>query len=82
MIVEGQIHGGITHGIGQALLEDAAYDTKSGQLVTGSLMDYTMPRADDVPSLQARQHRDALPEQPARREGLRRGRARSARRRR
>jgi len=50
IIVEGQIHGGITHGIGQAMLEYAAYDMKSGQLVAGSLMDYTMPRADDVPS--------------------------------
>jgi carbon-monoxide dehydrogenase large subunit len=49
MIVEGQIHGGVTHGIGQALLETAIYD-KNGQLVTGSLMDYCMPRADNVPS--------------------------------
>ncbi|MEP3303750.1 MAG: molybdopterin cofactor-binding domain-containing protein, partial [Roseibium sp.] len=51
MIVEGQVHGGLTQGIGQALLENAAYD-ESGQLVTGSYMDYTMPRADDVPSYQ------------------------------
>jgi carbon-monoxide dehydrogenase large subunit len=49
MIVEGQIHGGVTHGIGQALLESAVYDDK-GQLVTGSLMDYCMPRADNVPA--------------------------------
>ena len=49
MIVEGQVHGGITQGVGQALLERAVYD-KDGQLVTGSFMDYCMPRAHDVPS--------------------------------
>ncbi len=52
MIVEGQVHGGLTQGIGQALLEGCKYDSESGQLVTGSYMDYTMPRADDVPSYQ------------------------------
>ncbi|MEZ5774466.1 MAG: xanthine dehydrogenase family protein molybdopterin-binding subunit [Hyphomicrobiaceae bacterium] len=51
MIVEGQVHGGLAQGIGQALLEGAVYD-ESGQLRTGSYMDYTMPRADDVPSFQ------------------------------
>ena len=49
MIVEGQVHGGLAQGIGQALLEGAIYDD-SGQLVTASFMDYTMPRADDLPS--------------------------------
>ena len=49
MIVEGQVHGGLAQGIGQALLEGAVYDS-SGQLVTASFMDYTMPRADDLPS--------------------------------
>ena len=49
MIVEGQVHGGLTQGIGQALLENAAYDA-DGQLLSASYMDYTMPRADDVPS--------------------------------
>jgi aerobic carbon-monoxide dehydrogenase large subunit len=49
MIVEGQVHGGIAQGVGQAMLEGAVYDGE-GQLVTGSLMDYTMPRADDLPS--------------------------------
>ncbi|MAA98039.1 MAG: carbon monoxide dehydrogenase [Stappia sp.] len=49
MIVEGQVHGGLTQGIGQALLENAAYD-EDGQLLSASYMDYTMPRADDVPS--------------------------------
>ncbi|MBK9364299.1 MAG: xanthine dehydrogenase family protein molybdopterin-binding subunit [Rubrivivax sp.] len=50
MIVEGQVHGGLAQGIGQALLEQAVYDTDSGQLLTGSYMDYAMPRADDLPS--------------------------------
>jgi carbon-monoxide dehydrogenase large subunit len=49
MIVEGQVHGGIAQGVGQALLENAVYD-KDGQLVSGSYMDYTMPRADNLPS--------------------------------
>jgi carbon-monoxide dehydrogenase large subunit len=48
MIVEGQVHGGIVQGIGQALLEHGIYDRESGQLVTGSFNDYAMPRADDV----------------------------------
>ncbi len=50
MIVEGQIHGGVAQGIGQALCEGAVYD-QEGQLVTGSLMDYCMPRADHLPSI-------------------------------
>ena len=49
MIVEGQVHGGLAQGIGQALLENAVYDS-SGQLLTASFMDYAMPRADDLPS--------------------------------
>ncbi len=49
MIVEGQVHGGIAQGVGQALLEGVVYD-KDGQLVTASYMDYCMPRADDLPS--------------------------------
>jgi carbon-monoxide dehydrogenase large subunit len=49
MIVEGQVHGGLVQGIGQALLEGTIYDS-NGQLVTASFMDYAMPRADDVPS--------------------------------
>jgi carbon-monoxide dehydrogenase large subunit len=50
MVVEGQVHGGVVQGIGQALLEGVVYDS-DGQLLTGSYMDYTMPRADDVPSI-------------------------------
>ncbi len=49
MIVEGQIHGGLVQGIGQALMENCVYDPQSGQLLSGSFMDYTMPRADDFP---------------------------------
>ncbi len=50
MIVEGQVHGGIAQGLGQALLEHGIYDPDSGQLLSGSYMDYAMPRADDLPS--------------------------------
>ena len=50
LIVDGQVHGGVVHGIGQALMENTVYDA-DGQLVSGSLMDYTMPRADDVPNI-------------------------------
>ena len=49
LLLEGQIHGGVVQGIGQALYEHAAYD-ESGQLVAGSFMDYTLPRADHFPS--------------------------------
>ncbi|AWB34433.1 xanthine dehydrogenase family protein molybdopterin-binding subunit [Orrella marina] len=49
MIVEGQVHGGLVQGIGQALLENCVYDRETAQLLTGSFMDYAMPRADDFP---------------------------------
>jgi carbon-monoxide dehydrogenase large subunit len=49
MIVEGQVHGGLVQGIGQALMENCVYDPETGQLLTGSFMDYAMPRADDFP---------------------------------
>ena len=51
MIVEGQLDGGAIQGMGQALLEELVYDPESGQLVTGSLMDYAAPRADIMPSM-------------------------------
>ena len=51
MIVEGQVHGGIAQGLGQALFEHAVYDPASGQLLTGSLMDYCVPRADQMPPM-------------------------------
>ncbi len=53
MIVRGQIHGGVAQGIGQALLEHHLYDPDSGQLLSGSFMDYAMPRAEHVPSFEA-----------------------------
>ena len=49
MVVDGQVHGAIAQGIGQALFEEAVYDRESGQLYTGSFMDYTLPRADTLP---------------------------------
>ncbi|HZF75808.1 MAG TPA: xanthine dehydrogenase family protein molybdopterin-binding subunit [Acetobacteraceae bacterium] len=55
MIVEGQVQGGVAQGIGQALLENAVYDAE-GQLVSGSFMDYTMPRAGDLPSVGVATH--------------------------
>ena len=73
MIVEGQVHGGIAQGIGQALLENCVYDKETGQLLTGSYMDYAMPRADDLPSFKLGIQGHALHAQSAGREGLRRG---------
>ena len=52
-IVEGQVHGGIAQGAGQALFEQARYDAESGQLLSGSLMDYAVPRADQFPPMNA-----------------------------
>ncbi len=51
VMVEGQVHGGVAQGVGQALLEEIVYDPKSGQLLTGSFMDYTLPRAQDMPEI-------------------------------
>jgi carbon-monoxide dehydrogenase large subunit len=51
MIVDGQVHGGVAQGIGQALLENCVYDPDSAQLLSGSLIDYCMPRADDLPDM-------------------------------
>ncbi|HXU47097.1 MAG TPA: molybdopterin cofactor-binding domain-containing protein, partial [Thermoanaerobaculia bacterium] len=55
MIVDGQAHGGLAHGIGQALLEEAVYD-EQGQLTSGSFMSYCMPRAADLPSFKVGNH--------------------------
>jgi carbon-monoxide dehydrogenase large subunit len=63
MIVDGQVHGGIAQGVGQALLEGAVYDA-SGQLVTASYMDYSMPRAGDLPSYQVGMTQTACPSNP------------------
>jgi carbon-monoxide dehydrogenase large subunit len=64
MIVEGQVHGGIAQGIGQALLEGTQYDPASGQLLTASYMDYTMPRADDLPSFKVSTSNTPCPSNP------------------
>ncbi|NOX73242.1 MAG: xanthine dehydrogenase family protein molybdopterin-binding subunit [Alphaproteobacteria bacterium] len=63
MIVEGQVHGGVAQGIGQALLEQVIYDD-DGQLLTGSYMDYTMPRADDLPFFTIDHHATPSPNNP------------------
>jgi carbon-monoxide dehydrogenase large subunit len=55
LLVEGQIQGGVVQGLGQALMEQAVYDSE-GQLVTGSFMDYALPRADDVPMIAVEGH--------------------------
>jgi carbon-monoxide dehydrogenase large subunit len=60
MIVQGQLHGSVAAGLGQVLMENVVYDAGNGQLVTGSFMDYAMPRAEDIPPL-----RDALYDVPA-----------------
>jgi len=58
----GQVHGGVVQGIGQALFEQALYDADTGQILSGSLMDYTLPRAADIPSFEG----DLTPEFPSR----------------
>ncbi|MEM7301327.1 MAG: xanthine dehydrogenase family protein molybdopterin-binding subunit [Pseudomonadota bacterium] len=63
MIVEGQVHGGLAQGIGQAMLENAVYDD-NGQLLSASYMDYTMPRADDLPSFKVSNTVTACPGNP------------------
>ncbi len=63
MIVEGQVHGGIAQGVGQAMLEQAVYDD-AGQLLTGSFMDYCMPRADDLPSFDVSHNSVPSPSNP------------------
>ena len=63
MIVEGQVHGGITQGVGQALLEGVRYDS-DGQMLTASYMDYCMPRADNVPNFQVSTTETLAPSNP------------------
>ena len=52
MIVKGQVHGGVAQGVGQALMERTSYDAESGQLLSGSFMDYALPRASDLPDVE------------------------------
>lgn len=59
LLLEGQVHGGIAQGLGQAMLECCAYEADSGQLLSASFMDYTMPRADNLPMINF--HRNAVP---------------------
>ena len=63
MIVDGQIHGGLAQGIGQALMEGVEYD-ETGQLINGSYMDYTMPRADDFPMFELDRQETPCPHNP------------------
>ena len=63
MIVEGQVHGGIAQGVGQALYEHAVYD-KDGQLMSGSFMDYAMPRAENFPTFQVGMTKTVCPSNP------------------
>jgi carbon-monoxide dehydrogenase large subunit len=56
MLVKGQLHGGIAQGLGQGLFEEMVHDRETGQLLSGSFMDYTMPRADDLPLLEVGSH--------------------------
>ncbi len=64
MIVDGQVHGGLAQGIGQALMENTVFDAESGQLVTGSFLDYCMPRADDLPSFRVEAIKGFSPSNP------------------
>jgi len=56
LLAAGQVHGGVAQGIGQALIERAVYDDRSGQLLSGSFMDYALPRAADVPTYETHWH--------------------------
>ena len=64
MIVDGMVHGGIAQGVGQALCEGAVYDGQSGQLVTGSMMDYAVPRANMLPSYETDRTETPTPVNP------------------
>ena len=73
MIVEGQVHGGLAQGIAQALYEEAVYDA-DGNLITGTLVDYLVPVGRRPAALRHRPHGAPGDQQPARRQGRRRGR--------
>jgi carbon-monoxide dehydrogenase large subunit len=64
MVVEGQVHGGIAQGVGQAMLEACHYDTRNGQLITATYNDYTMPRADNLPSFKVSTTETVCPGNP------------------
>ena len=72
--LKGQIHGGVAQGLGQAVMEQVVYDRESGQMLTGSFMDYAMPRAEEIAGdLRSRATR-ARPAEPTGRQGRRRSR--------
>ena len=71
MLVDGQVHGGIVQSIGQAMYEEVVYD-EQGQLVTGTLMDYAVPRASHIPWFETGSHGDAFAGESAGRERRRR----------
>ena len=75
LLLKGQIVGGVAQGVGQILIEDINFDA-AGQLTTGSFMDYAMPRADDFSDGRGQGQSGADQDQPARRQGRRRGRLR------
>jgi len=64
LLLGGQIHGGVAQGLGQAVLERTVYDPGSGQLLTGSFMDYCIPRADDLPAFRFESREDPAPGNP------------------
>ena len=73
IIVDGQVHGGVAQGVGGALFEEMVYD-ETGQLLTGSLMDYAIPKADDLPLIETVHLEFPSPRNPLGRQGARRGR--------
>jgi carbon-monoxide dehydrogenase large subunit len=64
LVVDGQVHGGIVQGVGETLLEGVAYDDETGQVLTGSFLDYALPRAEDVPSFTVELREDPTPGNP------------------
>src|ERR1700745_3244651 len=64
LLARGQIHGGVVQGIGQALYEEARYDRDSGQLLTGSLLDYAVPHADSLPKTRSQFQQTPSPTNP------------------
>ena len=74
LLCEGQIHGGIVQGLGQVLLENLVYDPENGQLLTGSFLDYAMPRADNFCRFELRENATPTDRNPLGGQGRRRGR--------
>jgi carbon-monoxide dehydrogenase large subunit len=70
LLAAGQIHGGVVQGIGQALYEEVCYDVETGQLMTGSLLDYAVPRADSVPNIRTQFQETPSPTNPLGAKGI------------